>query len=240
MTDNKFKAIIFDAESTLFGERVERAQVFLDKANEFGAELSCIDHVTAELNRAEAAMPKTIDNNISLSTTWTKELNRQVYSSLGLSAGDALKAAKDTVAYYSKAKSYFVYPDVAESLKALSVAKIPMGVLANWDENLPDLIKRLRLDKFFDFVVPSAELRTPKPERAIFDRVLFRCGIAAGDALHIGADFDRDINGALNAGMSVLLMDRQNNIESPIYEGVKVVSSLYDVLDCCELTAHGI
>ena len=240
MTDNKFKAVLFDVERTLLCNRIEPSQVYLDTAIELGASDICLDAVNAELARAITAMPTTVDNNISLSLEWTKEFNTLLLASLGLDKKAARRGAKALESYYAKATSYFIYPEVIDVLKTLSGAGISLGVIANWSENLPTLLKRLKIDKYFDFVVSSSELRSQKPDRAIFDRVLFRCGVAAEDALHIGADFDRDISGALSAGMGAILINRQENAESELHEGVRIVNSLYDVLDICELTTHGI
>ncbi|MFT7517061.1 MAG: putative hydrolase of the HAD superfamily [Myxococcota bacterium] len=240
MNDNKFKTILFDAESTLFSDRIKRHTVYLNAAIEYGATELDIDFVDAELARASVSLANIVDNNVPFSREWWLTYNSMVFCALGLSKKNAAKASKSVVTYFSKADAYDVYPEVVEVLKSLAASGVQLGIMANWCEDLPVLIKRLKLEKHFDFVVASAELRAEKPDRAIFDRVLFRCGVAAENALHIGADFDRDIQGALDAGMHALLIDRNDNVESTLHEGVKVINSLYDVLDICELTAHGL
>ena len=240
MNDNKFKAVFFDAEFTLFCEKVKRSQIYLDAAAEYGSTDLSIDFVEAELSRAFSTTPGSINGQVKFSRAWWMTYNANVFTALDLSPKDAGKASKTVTAHFSKAAAYMVYPEVVEVLKALSSAGIQIGIIANWSEDLPVLAKRLKLEKLLDFIIPSAELRTEKPNRAIFDRALFRCGVAAESAIHVGADFERDISGALTAGMHALLVDRDKNIECGLHEGVKVINSLYDVLDICELTAHDI
>ena len=240
MNDNKFKAVFFDAEFTLFCEKIKRSQIYLDAAAEYGSTDLSIDFVEAELSRALSTAPSSINGQVNFSRAWWMTYNANVFAALDLSPKDAGRAAKIVVAHFSKASAYMVYPEVAEVLKALSSAGIQTGIIANWSEDLPVLAKRLKIEKLLDFIIPSAELRAEKPNRAIFDRALFRCGVAAESAIHVGADFERDISGALTAGMHALLVDRDKNIECGLHEGVKVINNLYDVLDICELTAHDI
>jgi HAD superfamily hydrolase (TIGR01549 family) len=240
MNDNKFKAVFFDAEFTLFCEKIKRSQVYLDAAAEYGSADLSMDFVEAELSRALSTTPSSINGQVKFSRAWWITYNANVFAALDLSTKDAGRASKTVVAHFSKATAYMVYPEVAEVLKVLSSAGIQTGLIANWSEDLPVLAKRLKLEKLLDFIIPSAELRAEKPNRAIFDRALFRCGVAAESAIHIGADFERDISGALTAGMHALLVDRSKNAECGLHEGVKVINNLYDVLDICELTAHDI
>lgn len=240
MNDNKFKAVFFDAEFTLFSEKTKRSQVYLDIAVENGATDLSTDFVAGELERALSSTPNSIDGQLKFSQAWWTTYNQTAFAALSLNEKSARKAAKMAAAYFSKAVAYSVYPEVIEVLKALSSAGIQTGIVANWSEDLPALAKRLKIGKYFDFIISSTELRAEKPDRAIFDRVLFRCGVAAEHSIHIGSDFDRDVNGAINAGMHAILIDRDKNLESQLHEGVKVINSLYDVLDICELTAHDI
>lgn len=240
MTDNKFKAVFFDAEHTLFCTRVSRPQVYLDAAIEHGATDISRELVASEISRATSAFEDTIDGNLRFSHSWWLAYNTSIFSALGLASKAAVRASKSIDAYYSKADAYQVYPETIEILKVLSATGIQIGVLANWAEDLPALCKRLKIQKHFGFIISSSELRALKPDRAVFDRILFRCGVAAEHALHVGADFERDVCGALNAGMNAALIDRSDNLDNELHEGVRVINSLHDVLDICELTAHGI
>ena len=179
MNDNKFKAVFFDAEFTLFCEKVKRSQIYLDAAAEHSSTDLSIDFVDAELSRAFSTTPSSINGQVKFSRAWWMNYNANVFTALDLSPKDASKASKTVTAYFSKAAAYMVYPEVVEVLKTLSSAGIQIGIIANWSEDLPVLAKRLKLEKLLDFIIPSAELRTEKPNRAIFDRALFRCGVAA-------------------------------------------------------------
>ena len=89
-----------------------------------------------------------------------------------------------------------------------------------------------------DFISSSAELRCEKPQRAIFERTLFRAGASAESCLYVSADFEQNISAALDSGLNVMWLNRATNIENERLEGVKIINSLYDVLEVCELTTH--
>jgi putative hydrolase of the HAD superfamily len=54
----------------------------------------------------------------------------------------------------------------------------------------------------FDAVVISGEVGVGKPDKGIFDDALGRLGVAPGDAVMVGDNWDRDIVGALTAGLA--------------------------------------
>jgi putative hydrolase of the HAD superfamily len=108
-----------------------------------------------------------------------------------------------------------VYPDVRPALEALLDAGVRIGVVSNWDSNLPRLLDRLGLARYFEVVGVSHLEGVEKPAPELFRRVLDRMGAAAGEALHVGDVPELDIAGANAAGVDGLLVDRKGKLDPP-------------------------
>lgn len=106
--------------------------------------------------------------------------------------------------------SWAVYDDVVATLEELSGRGLKLAVVSNWDSYLPKLLAALELDRFFPVVAVSALEETGKPEPEIFLRACRRLGVAPEEALHVGDSVAEDLAGARGAGLSALLLDRQD------------------------------
>jgi putative hydrolase of the HAD superfamily len=72
------------------------------------------------------------------------------------------------------------------------------------------------LEPYFDVVVASCDIGAGKPDPAIFHAALAALGVAADEAVMVGNDVDRDIQGATNAGVrSVLIQGGEGLRELP-------------------------
>jgi putative hydrolase of the HAD superfamily len=101
-----------------------------------------------------------------------------------------------------------VYPDVVPALEALQTAGVRMSVVSNWDSNLPRLLERLDLDRFFEVIGVSHLEGIEKPDPRFFLHILKRMGALKEEALHVGDVPELDIAGADAAGLDSLLVDR--------------------------------
>ncbi len=108
---------------------------------------------------------------------------------------------------FARAEAWEVYPEVADVLENLRKRGLRLGVVSNWDERLPDLLIDLELD-LFDVVVHSSSIGIAKPSSGIFARTLVLLGTPPRNALHVGDSRLEDVEGAMGAGMSALLVDR--------------------------------
>jgi len=106
--------------------------------------------------------------------------------------------------------SWALYEDVFETLDRLEENGLFLAIVSNWDSYLPKLLAGLGLASRFRAIAVSAIEETGKPEPEIFHRACARLGVAAGEALHVGDSLREDYEGARNAGLSALLLDRGN------------------------------
>ena len=88
--------------------------------------------------------------------------------------------------------------------------ELKLAIVSNWDSYLPKLLAALELDRFFPVVAVSAIEEVGKPDPEIFRRVCGRLGVGAAEALHVGDSPSDDYDGAQGAGLSALLLDRDD------------------------------
>jgi len=101
-----------------------------------------------------------------------------------------------------------LFADVLPALEALRSLGMPMGVVSNFDMHLEDLLRRLGLLGYFDFVIVSAAVGVAKPDPHIFDLAVSRAGRPRHRLLYVGDHVGDDVGGARGAGLDAVLIDR--------------------------------
>jgi putative hydrolase of the HAD superfamily len=107
---------------------------------------------------------------------------------------------------FRHADAWRVLPGVPAALDELGRQDLRLGVVANWDERLEDVLTAVELRPHFAVVVRSSKAGWAKPHPAIFREALRGLGVVANEALHVGDDPVRDVEGARAAGMEALLV----------------------------------
>jgi HAD superfamily hydrolase (TIGR01509 family) len=111
-----------------------------------------------------------------------------------------------------------LFPDVTPTLAALRRARLPLGLLSNWEDWLADLLVALGLGETFSHVLVSGELGLEKPDAAIFHHALARTGLAPADLLYIGDSLHHDIEPCVALGIPAVLIDRRDRYaDDPAY-----------------------
>ncbi|SHJ81176.1 HAD family hydrolase [Hespellia stercorisuis] len=70
--------------------------------------------------------------------------------------------------------------------------------------------------------------RAYKPHKELFEKALQVSGCQAGEVLHIGDSMSSDVKGALNAGITPVLIDREPEKQ---YDSVKTIKELTEIID---------
>ena len=127
----------------------------------------------------------------------------------GVRAVDALGLLREA---FLDPAAWLVPDDVHPALVALRRAGIRLAVVSNWDSRLPRLLERLELAAFFDAIVVSSVEGVEKPDPELFRRALARLGARAEQTLHVGDVAELDGDGARNAGIEAVLVDRPGRL----------------------------
>lgn len=94
-------------------------------------------------------------------------------------------------------------PGIMECLPALKNAGYVLGIGTDMtvDYQIRKL-EKLGLLGYFDFIVSSEEVAAEKPSPKLFQCCAEKAGVPAAQCLFIGDNFERDIQGAQDAGMT--------------------------------------
>ncbi len=110
---------------------------------------------------------------------------------------------------YERAVRQVCFPEVLEVLVALRAGGRTLVMLTNGDR---DLQRRKAVGSgllpLFDHVVISGELGVGKPEAGIFLHAVGLVGARPEDAVMVGDSIERDVRGALGAGLRAVFVDR--------------------------------
>lgn len=111
-----------------------------------------------------------------------------------------------------------LFPQTTRTLIYLKKQGYDLGVISNgitikqWEKLI-----RLDLHHFFDHVITSEEAGVEKPDKKIFEVAMEKMGADAKESVMIGNKFSEDIIGALNSGISAILVNSQLEEEDKEY-----------------------
>ena len=99
-----------------------------------------------------------------------------------------------------------------ERLKKKYKILLLSNAMSDW---LKTLLEKNSLMRLFDYTVISADEKTAKPERRIFEIALLRAGVSADEVIFID-DNKRNIDGALRAGIEGIIFTDAKALESEL------------------------
>ena len=120
-----------------------------------------------------------------------------------------------------------LYDDVLPVLAMLSSEGITLGVISNYSRDIHTVTQKLGLDTYLDFAVTSKEVGAEKPHPPIFQFALDKAMTDPKQTLHVGDQYDSDVQGALNMGINPLLLDRDDLFAS--YSDVNRIRTLFEI-----------
>jgi HAD superfamily hydrolase (TIGR01549 family) len=109
---------------------------------------------------------------------------------------------------FAEASRGELYPDTIPALESLGSLGIPLGVISNHNDALPEILRFHRIDRFFRTVTYSQEAGAEKPDRRVFDLALARAGASPSEATHVGDSWSADYAGARAIGMGAIWLNR--------------------------------
>ncbi len=132
-----------------------------------------------------------------------------------------------------------LFPQTIKTLIYLKEQGYRLGVISNgltikqWEKLI-----RLDLHHFFDYVITSEEAKVEKPDPKIFKLAMEKMECKPEMSIMIGNKFQDDIMGAINSGMSAILVNSKLTESDEEYlekKGIKIkvfdhISEIKDVL----------
>ena len=114
------------------------------------------------------------------------------------------------VEHFIRPDAWAVYPDVERALDDVRALGLPLAIVSNWDSTLAGLLESHGLAPRFSAVLISAVEKSVKPHAEIFRRAAERLGVEPRELMHVGDSLEEDYAAAREAGLSALLLDRDD------------------------------
>jgi putative hydrolase of the HAD superfamily len=217
----RYTAILFDMGYTLIEFEPPQEVIVQEALRAAGAERS-VDEIKAAValvfgeyyrDAATATFPATEAYDEEAQS----KLARGMLAQLGLETDErALQTYTEALeSRFSQPGVIRPYPEVVEVVETLGRQGYRLGIISNWSWNLRQRVAQVRLDGYFEIVWASAYAGCNKPHPGIFSQVLAQMGIAPDCTLYVGDSYRHDVVGARNAGLEVVLLDRDGSADSP-------------------------
>jgi putative hydrolase of the HAD superfamily len=134
-----------------------------------------------------------------------------------------------------------LHEDALPALERIrSVDTLRVGLVSNASSPARWILRRLRLEPYFDTVVFSFEVGVLKPEPGIYREACRRLEVSPGDCLFVGDGNARELEGALDLGMTAVRIERPLAMEPFRRDPSRRWScSLADLRDLVEVLAAG-
>ena len=208
------KAVFFDYFNTLVYFDPPREKHYADTAAEFGVRITP-EAVAAALPEADAWWRS--ENFRSTIKDREQESKFDAYRGYGLRI---LRDAENTIspeqALQTLAKAFSVgfkfksFSDSLPALQALKSKNMRMGVISNIGEEIDSYLDKSGFTDYFAYKITSFEAGCDKPQPQIFQLALKRAGVSASETLFVGDQYDLDVLGARGAGITPILIDRDD------------------------------
>jgi putative hydrolase of the HAD superfamily len=206
------KAIYFDAAGTLIKPARRVGDSYSTIAAKYGRTVSPSDlfdrfHVCFD-GAPRLAFPNAAPGEIAqLERDWWKTLVAQVFEPWN-PFENFDEYFDELFAYFAEPSAWALYPEVLDTLSELRHRDVTLAVISNFDSRLVRILDGLGAGSWFADVFVSSRVGYAKPDRQIFDAALGRHGVRPGNAIHVGDSEANDLQGAQNAGLNALLIDR--------------------------------
>jgi REG-2-like HAD superfamily hydrolase len=220
---NHYEVIVFDAGGTLIG--ADWDEVTRDLAAAAAVEGLAIEPPTARdairlawRDVVEGHIPDQADSPAAVKRFWYQILGATVSRAAGLAVsptGDDLdpRVRRVVNAFYTTfehGRYHRLIEGSAEALAALAAAGYRLGMLSNWSPALPQILERLHIRHYFEFVIVSSLVGHAKPDRAIFDLAVEAAGCPPERMLYVGDSPGADVHASRAAGWDAILITHRH------------------------------
>ena len=219
-------AVFFDVGDTLVFDEPPMSSRIVTSLRSIGLEAS-EEKVQAGLRLAEDYILPLYIEGID---TEAPQIRRQALEAICKAAGirplddaawEIFAKAYESVAFVRK-----VHPEAWPLLEFLSQQDVHLGIISDWDANLPSLLSELGIAGFFQSFSVSEMVGAQKPSPALFRHALGQVNVPPERTVHVGDFYELDYAGARNVGMRALLFDWRNRVQSADVNRVTSFSEL--------------
>ncbi len=210
-----FRAVLFDLGGTLARYRLRPHEIVMEVLRSHGIEVDpgSVREAVRDADEAYAPLSAKIRRRhkvefryAALPREFWVEYNRYLLRTLGVEPRPEL--IDDIIDAFYDTRYVEVYPDAFPVLEALRGLGLRLAIVTNASSFAHKVLRDTGLRKYFDAVAVSSDVGYEKPHPEIFRRALRELGVEPGEAAHVGDSYEADVEGARNAGVVPVLLDR--------------------------------
>jgi putative hydrolase of the HAD superfamily len=198
------RAVVFDVDFTLARPGPDLGpEGYRQLGRRYGLELDPSRYEQARIDAfAEVKRHPELDHDEEIWVLFTERII------IGMGGrGNTYEAAREMERRWSQSVHFELYDDALPVLDMLRERAIKIGMLSNSSRDLVEFVAHHGL--YADAVLTSHVHGKTKPHRSIFAAMLERLAVEPADAVMVGDTIEDDVEGALAAGMSAVLLDRE-------------------------------
>jgi putative hydrolase of the HAD superfamily len=169
-----------------------------------------------------------VDGLRDWSGAYREDVWRTVLTSFGIDDPARERALADAYVEFQHAGHPLIVG--ADALVRSLAAHRGLGLLTNGPSDIQRLkLEQTGLSECFGAVAISGELGVGKPDPAVFFEVLSQLGASPGDSLMVGDSWERDILGAIGAGLPAVWISAGRTPPETL-PGVRVVEGVNEMI----------
>jgi 2-haloalkanoic acid dehalogenase type II len=216
------KAVLFDLGDTLV-KTADVMETYQRILSEYGINRTKVEIIAAH---EEAGSQLGFEHMKTMGDYYWVKRNQIFLEKLGLLGREDL--ARVIAEQWWEYSEVVLHTDVEETLDQLKQRGLKTGIITNGlQTDFEKIMAKTRLNRaFFDIIVTIDTFGQMKPEKEIFHSALCILNVAPHEALFVGDAIEYDYEGAKNAGLKALLIDRDGRIN----ENVEKIHSLREIL----------
>jgi putative hydrolase of the HAD superfamily len=229
MTSAKKKAVLFDVGGTLIDPRPPVGEVYAKVGRAYGLAVGA--------EQMQRVFGKKFSQRERQAALVAPDTERRWWSELVASVVEEFGGVRDFDGYFDELYSYFakpgawhVYPDVFPALGRLRDHGCALGIVSNWDSRALALCDSLGLRPYMDTIAVSALVGCAKPDATIFHRALRELDVRREEAIHVGDSIEMDWQGARNAGIDAVIVDRSGTPARPEITTIRSLDMLLNFI----------
>lgn len=236
MSKPPIQVVFFDAAGTLFHVKGSVGEVYVRYAEKYGVYnsdemIAKVDQAFKEAFRQAPPAIFAVEEPEKLKQCerlWWFDIVHGVFYRVGMF--DGFDEYFDEVFHaFGTSELWEVYPEVPGVLGDLKSQGYELGVISNFDTRFYEIFRGLQLNQYFDSITISSLAGSAKPSPKIFHYALDQHAIDPEDAVHVGDSVREDLEGAREAKMRGLLIDRDGQIplgEDSVIRGLDEIGTI--------------
>lgn len=205
--------VLFDLDDTLHDDTYAYSNAAEEVAREVAAEhgIDALALKAAYIAESEGFWHRLspLDLNVKLASL-RASMWQTALESVGVDDSDVAQRSAERYSAY-RAKYFTLFPGATDVLRSLRERGMKLGIVTNGlSETHREKIALLQISEYFDAIFLSDEVGMVKPDPLLFAHACRTLGGAPAHAAMVGDRYDRDIRGAIEAGLYTIWLNIRN------------------------------